>query len=79
MDIVQIAVLDYYGGPHYVTVEDYMKADPETSAVNAQPLLEVSAEDIFKPEVISNSDDERTITIKIKKDSPVRRINLEVW
>ncbi|XP_052866507.1 protein CREG1-like [Anopheles cruzii] len=29
MDIVQIAVLDYYGGPHYVTVEDYMAADPD--------------------------------------------------
>lgn len=78
LDIVQIAVLDYYGGPHYVTVEDYMKADPDTRAINAQPLFLLSAEDIFKPEVISNSDDNRIITVKIKKDSPVRRINLEV-
>lgn len=78
LDIVQIAVLDYYGGPHYVTVEDYMKADPDTRAINAQPLLLLSAEDIFKPEVISNSDDNRIVTVKIKKDSPVRRINLEV-
>lgn len=78
LDIVQIAVLDYYGGPHYVTVEDYMKADPDTRAINAQPLFLPSAEDIFKPEVISNSDDNRIITVKIKKDSPVRRINLEV-
>lgn len=78
LDIVQIAVLDYYGGPHYVTVEDYMKADPETRAVKMQPLLKLSAEDSFKPEVISHPDDERIITVKIKKDSPVRRINLEV-
>lgn len=78
LDIVQIVVLDYYGGPHYVTVEEYMKADPDTNAVDAQPLLKLTSEDAFKPEVISNSDDERTITIKIKKDSPVRRINLEV-
>lgn len=78
LDIVQIAVLDYYGGPHYVTVEDYMKADPDTRDVEAQPLLKLSSENALKSEVISNSDDERTITIKIKKDSPVRRINLEV-
>lgn len=78
LDIVQIAVLDYYGGPHYVTVEDYMKADPETRTVKAQPLLKLSAEDSFKPEVISHADDERIITVKINKDSPVRRINLEV-
>lgn len=78
LDIVQIAVLDYYGGPHYVTVEDYMNADPDKRAVNEQQLLKLSAGDIFMPEVISNSDDERSITIKIKKDSPVHRINLEV-
>lgn len=78
LDIVQIAVLDYYGGPHYVTVEDYMNADLDTHTGNKQPLLKLSAGDNFKPEVISNSDDERSITIKIKKDSPVRHINLEV-
>lgn len=27
LDIQQIAVLNYYGGPHYVTPEDYYKAD----------------------------------------------------
>lgn len=32
LDIVQIAVLDFYGGPHYVTVEDYMAADPDKKA-----------------------------------------------
>ncbi|XP_035775568.1 protein CREG1-like [Anopheles albimanus] len=32
LDIVQIAVLDFYGGPHYVTVEDYMAADPDKQA-----------------------------------------------
>lgn len=25
LDIQQIAVLDYYGGPHFVTSEDYYK------------------------------------------------------
>uniref|UniRef100_A0A182LZ99 CREG-like beta-barrel domain-containing protein n=1 Tax=Anopheles culicifacies TaxID=139723 RepID=A0A182LZ99_9DIPT len=29
LNITQIAVLDFYGGPHYVTVEDYMAADPD--------------------------------------------------
>ncbi|XP_053671877.1 protein CREG1 [Anopheles nili] len=32
LDITQIAVLDFYGGPHYVTVEDYMAADPDKKA-----------------------------------------------
>uniref|UniRef100_A0AAG5CSG4 CREG-like beta-barrel domain-containing protein n=1 Tax=Anopheles atroparvus TaxID=41427 RepID=A0AAG5CSG4_ANOAO len=29
LNIVQIAVLDFYGGPHYVTVDEYMAADPD--------------------------------------------------
>lgn len=29
LNITQIAVLDFYGGPHYVTVEEYMAADPD--------------------------------------------------
>lgn len=81
LDIVQIAVLDYYGGPHYVSVEEYMNANPDSRVVSsAQPLLKLSQDmEAFEPQVISNSDDsERTITVKIKKDSPVRRINLEV-
>lgn len=79
LDIVQIAVLDYYGGPHYVTVEEYMKANPDTDgSEKAHPLLRLSQDAFAAPEVISNSDSERTITVKIKKDSPVRHINLEV-
>lgn len=68
-------MLDYYGGPHYVTVEEYMAADPETQS--AQTLVE-SDVDEFNPQIIRHSDDERIITVKFKKDSPVRRINLEV-
>lgn len=75
LDIVQIAVLDYYGGPHYVTVEEYMNANPDTRSAKSQ-LAQRDAFDM--PQVISNSDSDRTITIKIKKDSPVRHINLEV-
>lgn len=81
LDIVQIAVLDYYGGPHYVSVEEYMNANPDSRVVSStQQLLKLSQDgDAFEPQVISSSDDsERTITVKIKKDSPVRRINLEV-
>lgn len=83
LDIVQIAVLDYYGGPHYVTVEEYMKADPDTRAVaSAEPLLKRSQENTNANEPMlvfpEPAQDERTITVKIKKDSPVRRINLEV-
>lgn len=75
LDIVQIAVLDYYGGPHYVTVEEYMNANPDTRSAKSQ----LAQRDAFDaPQVISNSDSDRTITIKIKKDSPVRHINLEV-
>lgn len=29
LNITQIAVLDFYGGPHYVTVEEYMAAAPD--------------------------------------------------
>lgn len=78
LDIVQIAVLDYYGGPHYVSVTDYYNADSGSSVAIAQKQNKLSRESAFEPQVISNSDDERTITVKIKKDSPVRRINLEV-
>lgn len=73
LDIVQIAVLDYYGGPHYVTVEEYMKADPDSTSLAPSPL-----KDPFAPIVQQHSDDGRTITVKIQKDSPVRHINLEV-
>uniref|UniRef100_A0A182QT91 CREG-like beta-barrel domain-containing protein n=1 Tax=Anopheles farauti TaxID=69004 RepID=A0A182QT91_9DIPT len=33
LNITQIAVLDFYGGPHYVTVEDYMAADLDKKSV----------------------------------------------
>ncbi|XP_041765040.1 protein CREG1-like [Anopheles merus] len=29
LNITQIAVLDFYGGPHYVTMADYLAADPD--------------------------------------------------
>lgn len=29
LDIVEVIVLDFYGGPHYVTREDYYQADPD--------------------------------------------------
>lgn len=29
LDIVQVIVLDFYGGPHYVTSEDYYNANPD--------------------------------------------------
>lgn len=72
LEITQIAVLDWYGGPHYVTVEEYMKADPD--AHNAGLLKMVQPEQTE----FERKDDGRTITLKIKKDSTVRHINLEV-
>lgn len=51
-----------------MTVDEYMKADPDAQAVTlkmAQPEFE-------------REDDGRTITLKIKKGSTVRHINLEV-
>lgn len=71
LEIAQIAVLDWYGGPHYVTVEEYMKADPDAHSTT----LKLSQPDYVREEY---SDAERTITVKIKKDSTVRHINLEV-
>lgn len=73
LEITQIAVLDWYGGPHYVTVEEYMKADPEAHAV-AAPALQMAQPEFERQE----DSDGRTITLKIKKDSTVRHINLEV-
>lgn len=35
LDIEQIAVLDYYGGPHYVTPEDYYNANFDKKDVDA--------------------------------------------
>lgn len=69
LEITQIAVLDWYGGPHYVTVEEYMKADPDSRSV-----LKMAQPDFERQE----DSDGRTITLKIKKDSTVRHINLEV-
>lgn len=72
LEITQIAVLDWYGGPHYVTLEDYMKADPD--AGHHTTVLKMA-----QPEFEREDDsDARTITLKIKKDSTVRHINLEV-
>ncbi|XP_055617248.1 protein CREG1 isoform X2 [Toxorhynchites rutilus septentrionalis] len=76
LDIVQIAVLDYYGGPHYVSVDEYMAADPDTPTARLVPIDSIGNE--FNHQVIRNSDDDRTVTVKFKKDSQVRRINIEV-
>lgn len=73
LDIVQIAVLDFYGGPHYVTVDEYMTADPDANILK----LSQPTEDELQAEIVPQ-DDDRVITVKIRKDSPVRHINLEV-
>lgn len=75
LEITQIAVLDWYGGPHYVTVEEYMKVDPDA---HTAAVLKIAQPEPIELEREEGSDDGRTITLKIKKDSTVRHINLEV-
>ncbi|GAB0088349.1 CREG1 [Sergentomyia squamirostris] len=49
--IDQICVLDFYGGPHFVTPEDYYRADPESLYAKrrvkyeTEPLLENGEDD----------------------------------
>lgn len=76
LDITQIAVLDYYGGPHFVTVEDYMKANPDTNTVSEKQYSLPKSDS--SNDIVHHSDDERTITVKLRRDSPVHHINLEV-
>lgn len=33
LDIKEVIVLDFYGGPHFVTKEDYYKADVDDDVI----------------------------------------------
>ncbi|XP_058467608.1 protein CREG1 [Malaya genurostris] len=74
LDIVQIAVLDYYGGPHYVTVEEYKNADPDSTSL----LWKSTGNSPQQTGQHASPSDEKTVTLKIKKDSPIRHINIEI-
>ncbi|XP_037042373.1 protein CREG1 isoform X1 [Bradysia coprophila] len=78
LEIEQIVVLDWYGGPHYVSVEDYYNANPATNgflnygrSVNAVALAEdhheTSSNSIDSTNTRSRNDER--IKIRIQKGS----------
>lgn len=42
LDIVEVILLDFYGGPHYVTKDDYYKADLDTLELSGMRLMDTN-------------------------------------
>lgn len=59
MNISQIAVLDWYGGPHYVDVKDYYKVtlDEEESSSELQNQEDNEIPMYYLPEDTDDSDE----------------------
>lgn len=47
LEIAQVVVLDWYGGPHFVPVDEYYKSSNE-DAVLSTPLKDVETNDVTK-------------------------------
>lgn len=79
LNISQIAILDYYGGPHYVNVEDYYRVNLDDNSmqgindnnIDSSDLQNISHEDASAP-------NEEEINIKIKNRSKYEVINIIV-
>lgn len=60
LEIQQIAVLNYYGGPHYVTPEDYYKAnfdaDEDDGEENEEEEKEAEKNDVYGQETVIKTD-----------------------
>jgi len=79
LDILQIVVLDWYGGPHYVKREDYYNANVTSSGfldVGFSANAIDNSQSKIASEVFANSKNEGKIKIKIKKGSDAVTIEL---
>ncbi|XP_059612166.1 protein CREG1 [Phlebotomus argentipes] len=77
LEISQICVLDYYGGPHYVTAEEYYKADPEkVFGTKLTPYNDYNLQNIDDELERPHHKKSRSLHIKVRRD--VDEINIEV-
>lgn len=79
MNISQIAILDYYGGPHYVSGEDYYKAnldDDNVQEINVNNMDSSDLQNISHEDASALNGEE--INIKIKNKSKYEVINIIV-
>lgn len=80
--IQNIVVLDYYGGPHYVTISDYYNANYDWD-VDHVKLIDNGKNTIYKRKTIKTEDidsddisagsDEKTVFIRIHKEIDIIR------
>lgn len=82
LEIEQIVVLDFYGGAQYVTPEEYYKANYDgvttrDAGFGFEELGNEISNDLTEADS-NNNDGEREIHIKIKKNTDVRVINIEI-
>ena len=63
--IEQIVVLDYYGGPHYVTYEDYMKAD-------------LDGDESLGFQDHNNIEEDKAVVVRFNPHTNVRRVEIVV-
>ncbi|XP_055697540.1 protein CREG1 [Phlebotomus papatasi] len=76
LDIAQICVLDYYGGPHFVTPEDYYKADPER--VFRKRLNHFDLQNIDEGEELERRHHKKSRSLHIRIHRDVDEIDIEV-
>lgn len=85
LEIVQIVVLDWYGGPHYVSNEDYYNAKTISNgflgmdngfATNALKLADDDTQMDRTDNVNGNSNDDKKIKIRIERGSDAVTIEL---
>lgn len=94
MNISQIAVLDWYGGPHYVDVKDYYKVtlDDEENTFDLQdqedneiPMYYLPEDSEDSNEVVEDtkvqlkpSDNTKTVRIILNKNSDFDEVQIEI-
>ncbi|KAJ6648850.1 Protein CREG1 [Pseudolycoriella hygida] len=67
LDISQIIVLDWYGGPHYVSTEDYYNANETLNGFLYDKFLSNPRQSLDQRGSVNNMHNENKIKIKIEK------------
>lgn len=78
VDIERVIVLDYYGGPHTVSVEEYYKANFDWKL---PPIIQIDENDVTTSDEFEESEEgaeSKYVYIKIEKDSKVKVIHVQV-
>lgn len=93
LNISQIAVLDWYGGPHYVDVKDYYKvtldeeenlSELQSQEDNEIPMYYLPEDTDDSQELVDNkiqsksSDNTKTVRIILNKNSNFDEVQIEI-